>query len=573
MATTDTGIGTGSDSHPNGVTSPIYDAAAAFMKVNEKALSQLKINFIKLKISIRSHLKDKKDLTDLTRKCEDLYLELAILLDSLIDNEVAQHFQGQCDKIETLYEECCELLKEEERPTSPVQQVMVKEVEKKTKSKFGLDDTPLNRNSQPIEIAKNLEDLSLGEFTSAEIFGTPDVPGPSGGLHPPQEQTAPPVSNVGFSAPSAPTPFPPFYPLMNRPLGTVPPPPGFLPFGPTYAGVFPPAISQFDGNYLHFCEFMHNFDSYIAAYAPDDGFRLLQLESLCTGEAKEAIAGIRKRKDKAEAYKVARERLNSRFGDRIRLMEQVRRELLGGNKVNEWDGRALTSLSDKMFSCENTFKSWNKLSELDSPDVIEKLFDRLPYKLKTEFIAFSQKNEGNGLFTGLRKILEKAAKDADSFLGQHLFESLNQKKMKKGTNFAKATVFGSNTKRYNKDQVEEPRTAKPCVMQSILYGFVKFLRINLFKKEASWLMKGGCAIIVSEVGISQMNVNLENAVLFVEGSITLYYTESHSHPARMNRRLMTKSHKTKVKKRKGSTVAMFAGIFRRVEGNCTRWYQ
>ena len=450
---------------------------------------------------------------------------------------------------------------------------MVKEVEKKTKSKFGLDDTPLNRNSQPIEIAKNLEDLSLGEFTSAEIFGTPDVPGPSGGLHPPQEQTAPPVSNVGFSAPSAPTPFPPFYPLMNRPLGTVPPPPGFLPFGPTYAGVFPPAISQFDGNCLHFCEFMHNFDSYIAAYAPDDGFRLLQLESLCTGEAKEAIAGIRKRKDKAEAYKVARERLNSRFGDRIRLMEQVRRELLGGDKVNEWDGRALTSLSDKMVSCENTFKSWNKLSELDSPDVIEKLFDRLPYKLKTEFIAFSQKNEGNGLFTGLRKILEKAAKDADSFLGQHLFESLNQKKMKKGTNFAKATVFGSNTKRYNKDQVEEPRTAKPCVVQSILYGFVKFLRINLFKKEASWLMKGGCAIIVSEVGISQMNVNLENAVLFVEGSITLYYTESHSHPARMNRRLMTKSHKTKVKKRKGSTVAMFAGIFRRVEGNCTRWYQ
>ena len=67
MATTDTGIGTGSDSHPNGVTSPIYDATAAFMKVNEKALSRPKINFINLKISIRSHLKDKKDLSDLIR--------------------------------------------------------------------------------------------------------------------------------------------------------------------------------------------------------------------------------------------------------------------------------------------------------------------------------------------------------------------------------------------------------------------------------------------------------------------------------------------------------------------------
>ena len=127
-------------------------------------------------------------------------------------------------------------------------------------------------------------------------------------------------------------------------------------------------------------------------------------------------------------------------------MEQVQRELLG-DQVNEWDGRALTSLSDKVFRRENTFKGWNKLSELDSPDVNEKLFDRLPYKLKTKFIAFSQ-NEENGLFTGLRKILEKAAKDADSFLGQHLLVSLNQKgyqtwvpKIKRGTKPARATPF------------------------------------------------------------------------------------------------------------------------------------
>ena len=245
------------------------------------------------------------------------------MLDSLIDNEVAQHFLGQCDKIETLYEESSELLKEEESCTSPAQQVIVKEVEKKTKIHFGLNDNPLNRNSQPIEIAKNLEDLSLGEFTSAEIFGTFDVPGPLGGMHSSQRANCTPASNVGFSAPSGPISFPRFYPLINRPLGTVPPPSGFLPFGPMYAGVFPPAISQFNGNCLHFCEFMHNFDSYFAAHAPDDRFRLLQLESLCIGEAKKAIAGISRMKDKAEAYKVARERLNSRFGDRIRLMEQV----------------------------------------------------------------------------------------------------------------------------------------------------------------------------------------------------------------------------------------------------------
>ena len=134
------------------------------------------------------------------------------------------------------------MLKKEESPRSSVHQVMMKEVEKKTKSNFGLNDLPMNENSQPIEIAKNLEDLSLRKFTSVEIVGTPDVPGPSSGMHSLKEQIAPPASNVGFFAPSAPTFFSQFYPLMNRPLETVPPLPWFLPFGPTYAGVFPAAF-------------------------------------------------------------------------------------------------------------------------------------------------------------------------------------------------------------------------------------------------------------------------------------------------------------------------------------------
>ena len=63
-------------------------------------------------------------------------------------------------------------------------------------------------------------------------------------------------------------------------------------------------------------------------------------------------------------------------------MNAVRKDLLEGEKISEWDGKAWSSLSHKMFCCEATFRSWGKLFELDSPDVVEKLFDRLPYKLK-----------------------------------------------------------------------------------------------------------------------------------------------------------------------------------------------
>ena len=49
-----------------------------------------------------------------------------------------------------------------------------------------------------------------------------------------------------------------------------------------------------------------------------------------------------------------------------------------------------------MLCREATFRSRGKLLELDSPDVIEKLFDKLPYKLKGEFVLLSQTNETTG---------------------------------------------------------------------------------------------------------------------------------------------------------------------------------
>ena len=98
-------------------------------------------------------------------------------------------------------------------------------------------------------------------------------------------------------------------------------------------------------------------------------------------------------------------------------MNTVRKDFLEGKKISEWDGKAFSSLSDKMFCCEATFRSWEKLFEPDSPDVIEKLFDRLPYKLKANFVSISRRNETTGCsnFSELRKLLDGAARDAESF--------------------------------------------------------------------------------------------------------------------------------------------------------------
>ena len=95
-------------------------------------------------------------------------------------------------------------------------------------------------------------------------------------------------------------------------------------------------------SFSNFNPFIENFDKYVASSAPDDVYRLLQLESLCSGEAKEIVSGLSRIYDKSQAYRTARACLNSRFGDRHRLMNAVRKDLLQGEKISEWDGKALS---------------------------------------------------------------------------------------------------------------------------------------------------------------------------------------------------------------------------------------
>ena len=108
-------------------------------------------------------------------------------------------------------------------------------------------------------------------------------------------------------------------------LNNVSAPPGFHGFTPAQSFLqhMSMPISCFDGDCLHYCKFIDNLDYCIAPYAIDDGYRLLQLEPLCKGEAKDVVSGFSRIRDKTEAYQLARSRLASRFSDRTRLMGQV----------------------------------------------------------------------------------------------------------------------------------------------------------------------------------------------------------------------------------------------------------
>ena len=61
----------------------------------------------------------------------------------------------------------------------------------------------------------------------------------------------------------------------------------------------------------------------------------------------------------------------------------VKNNLLEGPPIKEYNVNGLLCLCDLMYKCETSFAAWSKLELLNSDEVIQDLFQRLPYRIKT----------------------------------------------------------------------------------------------------------------------------------------------------------------------------------------------
>ena len=71
-----------------------------------------------------------------------------------------------------------------------------------------------------------------------------------------------------------------------------------------------------------------------------------------------------------------------------------------------------------MYKCETSFFGWRESHLLNNDDLLQKVFQRLPYKLKSQFVSIVDK--GSGTFTQLRELVENAVSEADTAYGQFL---------------------------------------------------------------------------------------------------------------------------------------------------------
>ena len=202
-------------------------------------------------------------------------------------------------------------------------------------------------------------------------------------------------------------------------------------FGSQHTGLnalrpaFPPAprltLESFNGEVIKYWDFKRRFKRHVEEVYPSFEDRMAFLESSCVGKAREVITGIGCLLNSRTAYVKAWERLDKRFGDVKKLMAHLRGELLMGSAIKEGDAEGLMKLSDKMYQCEVTFQGLGKMWMLDSQDLMHDLFERLPHRIKIQFVSVST-GEILGSFKDLRTLVEQAAAEAESEYGRLLYK-------------------------------------------------------------------------------------------------------------------------------------------------------
>ena len=198
----------------------------------------------------------------------------------------------------------------------------------------------------------------------------------------------------------------------------------YPPIRPLGYGISPPvSLDKFSGDVMEYLEFKRKFKKFIAEVYTDDDVRMTYLQNLCVVEADRAIRGLGGHTDRTLAYETAWRRLDERFGNHNLLVSRVREEMLNGSPIRDFNSSALNSLRDKMFECEQTYVCLGRLQELNTPEVINKLFNRLPEALKREFIPLYRR--GCGGFRELRQLVDEAAADAECSLGKNMYACMN----------------------------------------------------------------------------------------------------------------------------------------------------
>ena len=143
-----------------------------------------------------------------------------------------------------------------------------------------------------------------------------------------------------------------------------------------------PELMSFDGDPLRYYPFIHSFDNAVANKTDDDSARLNMLMQYCTGPVKGLLECCLV-KDPGEGYRLARQLLEERFGNKDEIAHAWLSKVLDRPKVSN---AGLLGFVDDLRGCSETLKTLGYFNELDNSRSLGQIIEKLPPHLQTRWL-------------------------------------------------------------------------------------------------------------------------------------------------------------------------------------------
>ncbi|XP_033121930.1 uncharacterized protein LOC117120941 [Anneissia japonica] len=152
-----------------------------------------------------------------------------------------------------------------------------------------------------------------------------------------------------------------------------------------------PDLQPFDGDPIRYWPFIRAFDVLMSDVS-DDNFKLTTLMKYCRDKAYDALQCCLMR-DPSDGYKLAREILSERFGDKGTVVQTWVAKIVNRPKV---DVAHLRQFSDDLSSCRETLDAMGFVGEIDNQRALRTVIDKLPRYLQTRWVREYQKIKSKG---------------------------------------------------------------------------------------------------------------------------------------------------------------------------------
>lgn len=136
-----------------------------------------------------------------------------------------------------------------------------------------------------------------------------------------------------------------------------------------------------DGDPVNYCNFIRSFENLIEAKTKNSSTRLYYLMQHTFGDVQELMWSCLSMQPE-ESIQESRKLLKTRYGQNCKTSIAYVKRVTNGPSITYEDSQVLQKFSVHLMSCKNTSKEIGCLNNVETPDSLQRLIERLPFQLR-----------------------------------------------------------------------------------------------------------------------------------------------------------------------------------------------